>query len=64
MTKYYTPKLTKAQYFHVLNAIWDYGETIKTSQLSNKNEINLHERTEDALMKAQERKPRKSNGQT
>jgi hypothetical protein len=56
MAKYYTIKLTEAQYFHVLHAIWDYGETIKTSQLSDKNEINLHERTEKALWNAEQKR--------
>ena len=50
MTKYYTPKLTEAQYFHVLDAMLCYG----SEQDNDKSQLRLHERTEQALMKAQE----------
>ena len=63
MAKYYTPKLTKAQYFHVLMAMDVYGMEITEGYLKAQLE-KLHERTNEALMKAQMRKPRKSNGQT
>ena len=57
MAKYYTPKLTEAQYFHVLYAMDDFGNFVyenadTTGYISQKN---LHDRTEKALMKAQEK---------
>ena len=63
MAQYYTPKLTEAQYLHVLDAMGCYGTDIYEGYLGKKLE-QLHERTTEVLMKAQERKPRKSNGQT
>ena len=58
MAKYYTPKLTEAQYFHVLLAMNLYGTTIHDEAEGTEytSEIKLHERTEEALMKAQEKK--------
>ena len=55
MAKYYTLKLTKAQYFHVLDAMGSYGTDVYEGYLGKKLE-KLHERTEEALMKAQEKK--------
>jgi len=55
MTKYYTPKLTEAQYFHVLAAMDCYGTDINEGYLKAQLE-KLHERTNEALMKAQEKK--------
>ena len=56
MTKYYTPKLTEAQYFHVLDAMLYYGYDVSAiaEQDNDKSQLRLHERTEQALMKAQE----------
>ena len=52
MAKYYTPKLTKAQYDHVMEAMQSYGydamQCIETE--------GLHKRTLEALMKEQEKK--------
>ena len=66
MTQYYTPKLTERQYFHVLQAMHSYGyDVLDNAEFDNdKSQLRLHERAEEALMKAQERKPRKSNEQT
>lgn len=55
MAKYYTPKLTEAQYFHVLDAMDCYGTDINEGYLKEQLE-KLHERTHEALMKAQEKK--------
>ena len=55
MTKYYTLKLTEAQYFHVLSAMDCYGTDINEGYLQAQLE-KLHERTTEALMKAQEKK--------
>lgn len=54
MTKYYTPKLTEAQYFHVLDAMGSYATDINEGYLQEQLE-KLHERTTQALMKAQEK---------
>ena len=56
MAKYYTPKLTEAQYFHVLNAMNCYGYDVSDNaeQANDKRQLRLHEQTEEALMKAQE----------
>ena len=57
MAKYYTPKLTEAQYFHVLTAMSEQGR-IEYNQFEESGltkGIKLHERTEEALMKAQEK---------
>ena len=58
MAKYYTPKLTEAQYFHVLNAMNCYGYDISDNaeDTGDVATLRLHERTEEALMKAQEKK--------
>tara|TARA_R100000995_G_scaffold17493_1_gene6932 strand:- start:719 stop:895 length:177 start_codon:yes stop_codon:yes gene_type:complete len=53
MTKYYTPKLTESQYFHLLEAMRCYGSDIYDYE--GEPEIKLHERTNEALMKAQEK---------
>tara|TARA_R100000655_G_scaffold28068_3_gene57020 strand:- start:3908 stop:4084 length:177 start_codon:yes stop_codon:yes gene_type:complete len=53
MAKYYTPKLTEAQYFHVMEAMDCYGTDIYNHE--GEPEIKLHERTNKALMKAQEK---------
>tara|TARA_R110000796_G_C14214882_1_gene393764 strand:+ start:139 stop:294 length:156 start_codon:yes stop_codon:yes gene_type:complete len=51
MVKIYSPKLTEAQYFHVMEAMRSYGydamQCIETE--------GLHKRTEEALMKAQDK---------
>ena len=54
MAKYYTIKLTEAQYFHVLRAIDSYGyDVLDNAEFGNdKSELRLHERTEDALRNA------------
>ena len=73
MAKYYTPKLTEAQYNHVLLTMRNMQKRYinqaisrqKNKTLTNHYEciehdiedqkiIKLHERTEEALMKAQE----------
>ena len=57
MAKYYTPKLTEAQYFHVLNAMTEQGriEQDEFEATGSTKGIKLHERTNEALMKAQEK---------
>jgi len=57
MAKYYTPKLTEAQYFHVLLAMNLYGTTVyeEAEGTEYTSETKLHERTNKALMKAQEK---------
>jgi len=55
MTKYYTLKLTEAQYFHVLDAMGCYGVDIYEGYLGKQLE-KLHERTRESLFKAQEKK--------
>ena len=58
MVKIYSPKLTEAQYFHVLDAMGNHGvdvyEEAENSLLEGT--VKLHERTNEALMKAQEKK--------
>ena len=58
MAKYYTPKLTEAQYLHVLNAMTEQGrsEYDEFEATGLTKGMKLHERTEEALMKAQEKK--------
>lgn len=58
MAKYYTVKLTEAQYFHVLNAMLCYGYDVYdiAEQDNDKRQVRLHERADKALMKAQEKK--------
>ena len=58
MAKYYTPKLTEAQYDHVLDAMREYGGIVydEAEACGYKSQVKLHERTEAALMKAQEKK--------
>ena len=58
MAKYYIIKLTKAQYFHVLRAMDSYGyDVLDNAEFGNdKSELRLHERAEEALMKAEEKK--------
>ena len=58
MTKYYTPKLTKAQYRHVLSAMNCYGYDVydNAEDTGDQKTARLHERTEEALRKAQEKK--------
>ncbi len=57
MAKYYTVKLTEAQYLHVLLAMNLYGTTVHEEAEGTEytREIKLHERTNAALMKAQEK---------
>jgi len=55
MAKYYTIKLTEAQYFHVLDAMGCYGVDIYEGYLGKQLE-KLHERTRESLFKAQEKK--------
>ena len=67
MAKYYTIKLTEAQYNHVLDTMDNaYGDVIHDSETCHigeydrtkfyKNRVKLHEQTEEALMAAQEKK--------
>jgi len=55
MAKYYTPKLTEAQYFHVMDAMRNHGVDVyeEAEATGWTKGIKLHERTEAALMKAQ-----------
>lgn len=55
MTKYYTVKLTEAQYNHVLDAMNCYGVDVydNAEDTGDQATARLHERTEAALMKAQ-----------
>jgi len=57
MAKYYTPKLTEAQVRHALRAMHCYEQDLfndaEYSGNWNTRELKLHERTEAALMKAQ-----------
>ena len=63
MAKYYTLKLTEAQYNHVLSAMNYYGYDVlndydvldNPEQDNDKRQLRLHERTEQALMKAGEK---------
>tara|TARA_R100000234_G_scaffold117686_2_gene96598 strand:- start:18399 stop:18572 length:174 start_codon:yes stop_codon:yes gene_type:complete len=57
MAKYYTPKLTKSQFFHVLRAMDSYGyDVLDNAEFGNdKSELRLHEQTNEALMKAEEK---------
>ena len=58
MAKYYTPKLTEAQYFHVIDAMGNHGVDVYEEAESSLLEgtVKLHERTLEALMKAQKKK--------
>jgi len=53
MAKYYTVKLTKDQYSHVMQAMNSYFYDV--SDYEGEPEITLHKQTEQALMKAQEK---------
>tara|TARA_R110001606_G_scaffold123395_1_gene256634 strand:- start:879 stop:1052 length:174 start_codon:yes stop_codon:yes gene_type:complete len=57
MVKIYSPKLTEAQYFHVMDAMGnheiDVYEEAENSLLEGT--VKLHERTKEALMKAQDK---------
>ena len=57
MAQYYRPKLTEAQYFHVLLAMSEQGriEYNEFESTGLTKGIKLHERTEEALIKAQEK---------
>ena len=57
MAQYYRQKLTEAQYFHVLLAMDSYGYDVSdNAEFSNdKSELRLHEQTNKALMKAEEK---------
>ena len=59
MAKYYTIKLTEAQYRHALRAMYCYEEDLyNDAEFIGKEktpELKLHERTEDALWKAREK---------
>ena len=57
MVKYYTLKLTEAQYFHVLDAMDCYygGVQNDADDTLLEGTVKLHERTREALMKAQEK---------
>ena len=57
MARYYTPKLTEAQYFHVLDAMENYGVDVynEAEDTLLEGTVKLHERTTEALMKAQEK---------
>ena len=66
MTKYYTPKLTKAQLFHLLAAMESYGIDLDNKVedcFGDKSERNLHKRAETALIKAYGMQ-RKQHGKT
>jgi len=58
MAKYYTLKLTEAQYDHVLDAMNCYSCDVYDNAESTGDQATarLHERTLEALMKAQEKK--------
>ena len=58
MAKYYTIKLTEAQYFHVLDAMSCYGYDVSDNAEfdTDKRQLRLHERTRESLFKAQEKK--------
>ena len=53
MAKYYTVKLTEDQYSHVMYAMDSYRYDVYDYE--GEPEITLHEQTERALMKAQEK---------
>ena len=57
MVKIYSPRLTEAQYFHVMDAMGnpeiDVYEEAENSLLEGT--VKLHERTKEALMKAQDK---------
>jgi hypothetical protein len=58
MARYYTPKLTEAQYFHVLDAMINYGFVDGPYCLEDtllEGTVKLHERTLETLMEAQEK---------
>lgn len=58
MAKIYAPKLTEAQYFHVMNAMNSYGVDVneKAEETLLEGNVNLHNQTLEALNKAQEEK--------
>jgi len=57
MARYYTPKLTEAQYFHVLDAMEHYGVDVYNEAENSLLEgtVKLHERTLETLMEAKEK---------
>ena len=57
MVKIYSPKLTEAQYFHVLDAMGNHGVNVYEEAENSLLEgtVKLHERTKEALMKAQDK---------
>ena len=57
MARYYTPKLTEAQYFHVLDAMGNHGVNVYEEAENSLLEgtVKLHERTLETLMEAKEK---------
>ena len=57
MARYYTPKLTEAQYFHVLDAMGKYGVDVynEADDTLLEGTVKLHERTLETLMEAKEK---------
>ena len=57
MARYYTPQLTEAQYFHVLDAMDCYYGDVQNDADDTLLEgtVKLHERTLETLMEAQEK---------
>jgi hypothetical protein len=60
MAKYYTTKLTEAQYRHVLRAMYCYEQDLfNDAEFIGKDktpELRLHERTEKALWNAEQKR--------
>ena len=50
MVKIYSPRLTEAQYFHVMDAMGNHEVDVY-----EEGTVKLHERTKEALMKAQDK---------
>jgi len=57
MARYYTPKLTEAQYFHVLDAMINYGKDVynEAEDTLLEGTAKLHERTLETLMEAKDK---------
>ena len=58
MAKYYTLKLTEAQYFHVIDAMINHGQDVynEAEDTLLEGTARLHERTLKTLMETQEKK--------
>ena len=57
MARYYSPKLTEAQYIHVLDAMINYGKDVynEAEDTLLEGTAKLHERTLKTLMETQEK---------